>query len=215
MGFCFFRQRRNALAICLGVRGLVSLMVLQALALRSRQQGVGARCIRHVTAVISEIEFREIAGQVLLADAVERAIDATLQDREVAFNRVGMDEAAKPDIFVGGMVHGAVSREFLADGRIDAAFVRHQVGLAAGVLHDDRADRLGRDVGDVKRAGRAGALNEGHDRLFSVRATVGGAARVGHGRWDPRADRQRALHRQPFLGADGLRPRGAGTPARR
>ena len=46
------------------------------------------------TLVVAKVEFGKIALQVLLADLVVHAVNAALHDREVAFNRVGMDAAA-------------------------------------------------------------------------------------------------------------------------
>ena len=57
----------------------------------------------------------------------------------MAFDRVGMMEAARFDVFLGGVIDGAVARELAPDGRVDRAFIGHHVGLAAGVCDDDRA----------------------------------------------------------------------------
>ena len=38
------------------------------------------------------------------ADVVKGTIDAALEQREVAFDRVGMREAAEPDLFLGRMI---------------------------------------------------------------------------------------------------------------
>lgn len=52
--------------------------------------------------------------QVCLADVVERAEDAALQQREVAFDRVGMREPAVFDVFLGAVVDAAMAREALS-----------------------------------------------------------------------------------------------------
>ena len=49
--------------------------------------------IRHVARVGPEIELRKITVQMSLADVVEGSINAALQQREMAFDRVGMMEA--------------------------------------------------------------------------------------------------------------------------
>jgi hypothetical protein len=66
------------------------------------------------------------------------AIDAPLQDRKIAFDRVRMGVA--PDIFVGRMDDGAMAGELLADFPIDTAFISAEV-------------RIGRErIGNVRRS---------------------------------------------------------------
>jgi len=87
------------------------------------KQGGGALRVCHVASVGPKIELGEVAVKVGLADVVERAVDAALQQREVALDRIGMMEAARFDIFLGGMIDGAVARELVADRWVDGAFV--------------------------------------------------------------------------------------------
>jgi hypothetical protein len=69
--------------------------------------------------VVSEIEFAEVTLQVLLANVVVHTIDAALEDRKVALDRVGVGIAAH--VFADRMVYGAMAREALADLVIDRA----------------------------------------------------------------------------------------------
>src|SRR5690606_37848021 len=59
--------------------------------------------------VVAEIEFRQIALQVLLADVVIGAVDAALEDREIALDRVGVGLAA--NVFLDPVVDGVEARE--------------------------------------------------------------------------------------------------------
>jgi len=63
--------------------------------------------------IVALIELSEISVQVLLADMMERAIDAALEDREIALNRVCVPEAAA-NIFLDRMIDRAVTAESLA-----------------------------------------------------------------------------------------------------
>ncbi len=135
------RQRMKAFAFCLGVTGLTRLMIHQALAFRAFQQFVATLRVRHCAAVVPEIEFRQVAVQVGFANAVEVSVDAALYQGKVAFDGVRVPEVTA-HVFLGAVVYGAMTGEFLADLRVDRAFVGHQVGLAAGRLDDDRAKCL-------------------------------------------------------------------------
>jgi hypothetical protein len=48
--------------------------------------------------VVAVIKFGEVALQMLLADVVIGADDPAFQDREIAFNRVGMPEGCRERI---------------------------------------------------------------------------------------------------------------------
>ena len=52
--------------------------------------------------VVAEIELAKIAFQVLGTDMLVRAVQATLQDREVVFNGIGMNVAT--DVFTDTLV---------------------------------------------------------------------------------------------------------------
>ena len=94
-------------------------MIHKPLALGADQQGGSAIPVAQITGVRPEIELGQVAVQVGLADGVECPEDTPLQQREVRLNRVGMVEAACFDIFASRVVDGAVSRELLANLRID------------------------------------------------------------------------------------------------
>lgn len=137
-------------------------MVHETLSLGLLEQDIGALAVVQLAGVVAEIELREVAVQVRFRQVVEGAVHAALEDREVAFDGVCVPEAA-PDIFVGGVIHGTVAFELFADGRIDNTIVRHEVGLAVGVLDEDRAQRLGVDIGDTEGPDFAVTFDEGED----------------------------------------------------
>jgi hypothetical protein len=112
------RQRRKARRRCLAVRGLVRLSVEEPLALCGGEQGGCPFPVVHVARVGAEIELGKVAMQMRLADVVERPEHTAFQQREMAFDRIGMMKAARLDVFLGGMVDAAVTCEFGADRRI-------------------------------------------------------------------------------------------------
>src|ERR1700723_3293198 len=107
-----------------------------------------------------------------LADVVERVEDAALQEREMALDRIGVRKTAVLAVFLCPVNPAAVTGELIADARIDRAVVGHNVRLAAGVLDDDRAQVLGRDVGDGKAGGFAVALDQRDDRHLAAGAAA-------------------------------------------
>src|SRR5258708_19994999 len=90
----------------------------------------------------------------------------------MALNGVGVGEAAELHILFGGVVYGAVPRELVADLRIDLTLVSHQVRFAAGVLDDDRAQRLCRHIGDMEATRLAATLDQGDDGHLADRTTA-------------------------------------------
>ena len=63
------------------------------------------------------------------ADRMMRAENRTLHKAETTLGSVDMHETAKADIFIGGMVHGAMVCVFLADLLIRREFVSHTVRM--------------------------------------------------------------------------------------
>ena len=59
--------------------------------------------------VISEIELRKVAMQMLLRAVLIDAPHASLEDRKAAFNRVRVDGAA--DVFASAVIDRIVARE--------------------------------------------------------------------------------------------------------
>ncbi len=118
-------QSRKERARCLAIRGLVRLSIEQPLALGAHEQGGFPFSIGHIARVGAKIELGEVARQVRLADVVERAEDAALQQREMAFDRVCMSETASVNVLLGAVVDGRMTSELLADPWVDAAVIGH------------------------------------------------------------------------------------------
>lgn len=112
-GDFFPRQRRKRRAFCLAVTGFVSPPIRQALADDALEQLVGAGAIidaKGLALVVAEVEFGEIALQVLRRHVVVRADDPALEDRKEVLNRVGVVEAARADVFFGRVPSRMASR---------------------------------------------------------------------------------------------------------
>jgi hypothetical protein len=63
--------------------------------------------------VVAELELRDIPMQMLLGAMLIDALHAALEDREAAFNRVGMNAATA--IFASAVVDGAVAQKDFAE----------------------------------------------------------------------------------------------------
>ena len=114
---------------------------------------------------VAEVELRQIALQVRLLHVVERADDPALEDRKEVFSRIGAIEPVA-DVFTFVVVDAVVAGELSAGLHVERSASRHQGRGAVHSGHDQRADRLGVDVGNVERAGATVTLNEGHDGLL-------------------------------------------------
>lgn len=77
--------------------------------------------------VVAEVEFMAVALQVLRADAMECAVDAALEDGEVAFHGVCVSVPA--NVFTSAVVYNVVAFEHQRDQAILAFAVCHQVGV--------------------------------------------------------------------------------------
>src|SRR5690606_16137101 len=65
---------------------------------------------------VAEIELGKVAVQVLLGDVLVDALHAALEDRIVAFDRVGVDAATRP--FIVAVIHGLMRGEQRADATL-------------------------------------------------------------------------------------------------
>ena len=89
----------------------------------------------HRRAVVpTERELVHVALQVLLRDAVERAHDAALQDREEALGRLDTSAVLVPVVLASGVHNGRAGGEVLADGQSSEAVVRVERRPLVGVL---------------------------------------------------------------------------------
>src|SRR5678816_100301 len=99
-----------------------------------------------------------------LADVVERAVHAALENGKVAFRRVGIGVTA--NVFVAAVIHHFVTSKFLSDMQITASGVSKESGLEARMSLKNGAQRRAGDVRDVMRPGAAITFHKGmHDLL--------------------------------------------------
>lgn len=102
---------------------------------------------------IAEIKLREVTVQVGLADVLINAVHAAFQDRKEALDGVGADDPITfvPDIFVFGVVDGAMRGEIPTDGNQRLLFVSHEIALERSVLVEDRMKIIAAHVRHMER----------------------------------------------------------------
>ncbi len=68
--------------------------------------------------VVTEIEFRQIAVQVLLGTMLIDAAHSALENREVAFDRIGGCDVFR-NVLANVVLHSAVLRKLFADPMVE------------------------------------------------------------------------------------------------
>jgi hypothetical protein len=112
-----------------------------ALASRNRR----SEDVRILAIVVSELKLRNVERHVFAADPVERADNATLEDRPEALNRVGVNCA--DNIFVRGVIDDFVLRENLIEMLVaDPMIGNQEADLVRDGLAHEFGERLGADV---------------------------------------------------------------------
>src|SRR5690348_2267037 len=99
---------------------------------------------------------------MLLRAMLVDAEHAALEDREVAFNRVGCDlatAATLANVLLGGVVDRFVFGELAARPDVGGVFVGMQDALARGVRDQNRAQCVGGKVFDLDGASAPAALH--------------------------------------------------------
>ena len=101
--------------------------------------------------VIAEVEFGQVAVQMVMGAMLVNALHATLEDREEALDGIGMDvRVFEVDVFLDRMTHYAVIGEEAAKVGIAVGvlrrFVSHDVSGQGYVRHHDRAQGRGFEV---------------------------------------------------------------------
>jgi len=110
------------------------------------------------------------------------AIDAALEDREIAFDGVSVRVAT--DIFLDRVIDRSVARKGCPDLGIDWGLIRAEMRVLRDSFYQDRFKRLCRNIRHMARANLATALYQRHDRFvarqsFCVRTVFRLAANVG------------------------------------
>lgn len=114
--------------------------------------------------VVPEIELGHVAMQVLLAAMLIDALHAALEDAVEAFNRIGMDGAAH--ILACAVANVIMLGEELAEMRVLAGFIGHDMGARGDIRLDDR-QQIGRGgAAHMERPAALAALYQRHDGVL-------------------------------------------------
>ena len=120
--------------------------------------------------VVAEVEFRNVALKMLLADVLVNPGKATLENREEPFNRVRRHVTAS--VFLASMVHAGVLRELLANAPVARGFVGHKVRAAVNLAAENRLEVSRRHAGDVEGTHIAATLDKGNDAVLVLAAAL-------------------------------------------
>lgn len=148
---------------------------------------------------IAEVEFSQVSVKMRLADMEVAAVNAPLQDREKALDRVGVNVV--PHVFLGAVVHGFVPGVGPTDVVIDVGLVTDKATVAMGVPRDDWIEVGRGHAWDMEAADLAAALNQGHDGEFRRDRVISPvrcfAAHVGFVGFDGRASPTHGFRKRP------------------
>lgn len=90
--------------------------------------------------VVTEIEFRKIAFQVLFSAVLIDTLHAAFEDREEAFNGVGADVAT--GILAFTVIYTLMAGILFAGFAVQHRLVGHKIGIARNVGEQDFTDCL-------------------------------------------------------------------------
>src|SRR6185312_10209441 len=116
-----------------------SRLIGEALADDAGHDAFGASSITYsqgYARIVAEIKLGEVAAKVLLADVVVHAVDAALEDAEIAFDGVGVGIAAH--VFLGAVVDDLMG-EIVAKLAVHASVIGHDDRLVVNVREKDGA----------------------------------------------------------------------------
>ena len=141
--FCGFSF---SLGLVLAIEGhlRISRSIGQPLADDTTKGTLGATFIldaNRTAMTISEIELCKIAVKMALGTVLINALHATLEDREIALDGVGVNFAAP--VLASAVAHNAMRGKFTANVLVIAGFVGHQARFARQVLANERRDGIG------------------------------------------------------------------------
>src|SRR3954470_12574807 len=112
--------------------------------------------------------------QVLLAAMLVDAFHAALEDREIAFDRVGADVAA--NMFFLAVIDSLMAGEFGTDCFVPRCLIRHQIALATNIDTNDRDQLAQRPPFDMEAACAALAFHQrenGTAELAAMTSSLG------------------------------------------
>lgn len=116
---------------------------------------------------VAKIELGEIAMQVPFVAMLVDAPHPALENREKAFNGVGVHLPAH--VFLGAVVDGFVAGELAPDAEIGAPLVGHQRALGIGVRENDLPQFVGSGVVSHERTSFTATFDERNDGEFVAR----------------------------------------------
>jgi hypothetical protein len=162
--------------------GAISCFIRDTLAPRTLQRVISTLRVIHAKrnpVVVPEIELAQIPLQMNFGDVLVNAVDASLEDAEIALNGVGMDIAT--NVFAVGVVDGAMRSEVVADIGVNLGLVGHQDAIERNVARHGAAQGVGANSREVERPYSAVTLDEGNNRLlFGNRQESLGASLAAH-----------------------------------
>src|SRR5260370_29199086 len=104
--------------------------------------------------VVTKIKFAQITVQVLLSYMVVYTVNAPLENRKIALNRICANQYVT--FFAGvdlpSVANCAVTTEMLAESAVARMLVRHNVGIARDVLFHYLLQSLATDHVFMERA---------------------------------------------------------------
>jgi hypothetical protein len=106
---------------------------------------------------IAEVELGEVAVKVPLGAVLIDAGHSALEDREIAFNGVGVSIAAHP--FLAPVIDGFVTSEAPADRAVRVRLIGAEMARGVGILHDHAADFARGHILDFHGAGFAATFD--------------------------------------------------------
>src|SRR5205823_6419365 len=117
---------------------------------------------------IAEVEFRQVAVQMLLATMLVNADHAALEDRVEAFDGIGVNSALAliPNIFLIAVTNGAVTGKLLPYAVVNVGLIGHEVGFTGDVLAHNRDDARNARILDMEAAGGAATLDKGKNGVL-------------------------------------------------
>jgi hypothetical protein len=159
--------------------GAVSCLIGKALALGTFQRTIRAGVViaaKRNPVVIPEVKFGQIPVQMGFRNVLVNAVNAALENTEIALNRVGMHVAA--NIFPSTVGDSAVRSEVVADIGIKLGLIGHEVAFERDIPSHDAADGIGPNGGHMERADLAVALDKSDNGLFLGNRQEGFGARL-------------------------------------
>src|SRR6266571_113813 len=160
--------------------------ISKALVVCCTDRGNGALPIIKLAVVVPELEFAQVAVQVLFRNTVVNAVKPAPQHPEEALNRVRMHVA--PDVFIRAMAHGFMAaRVLFANAAIARPFIGQYAGGLVHILANGAFKSIARYVRDDPWTYPTAPLKHPHNR------NLPGLDRLSAARWMARLSADKYL----------------------